>query len=81
MKINIKLESGWQLLAFILVTLGLLFAIVVFQLWLWHVIFVAAFELPQLTFWQMVALNVFCDTLLYTGRHGWLSVMYKGEEL
>lgn len=77
---KIKLETGWQLLVFILVTLGLLFAIVVFQLWLWKIIFVAAFGLPQLTFWQMVALNIFCDTL-YGGNNRWLSVKYRGEEL
>lgn len=77
---KIKLETGWQLFVFILVTLGILFAIIVFQLWLWKIIFVAAFGLPQLTFWQMVALNIFCDTLC-GGNNKWLSVKFKGEEL
>lgn len=77
---KIKLETGWQLLVFIFVILGLLFAIIVFQLWLWKIIFVAAFGLPQLTFWQMVALDIFCDTLS-GGNNRWLSVKYKGEEL
>lgn len=77
---KIKLETGWQLFVFILVTLGLLFAIIVFQLWLWKIIFVAAFGLPQLTFWQMVALNVFWDTLCYQNNN-LISIKYKGEEL
>ena len=78
---KIKLETGWQLLVFILVMLGLLFAIIVFQLWLWNILFVAVFELPQLTFWQMVALDVFCDTVLYTRSDKLLTVKYGGEEL
>lgn len=77
---KIKLETGWELLVFILVMFGLLFAIVVFQLWLWKIIFVAAFKLPQLTFGQMVALNVFCDTLSYQNNN-LISVKYKGEGL
>lgn len=77
---KIKLETGAQLFVFILIMFGLLFAIIVFQLWLWKIIFVAAFGLPQLTFWQMVALNIFCD-ILSGGNNRWLSVKYKGEEL
>lgn len=77
---KIKLETGWQLLVFILVMLGLLFAIIVFQLWLWNILFVAVFELPQLTFWQMVALDVFWNTISYQDNN-LISVKYKGEEM
>lgn len=77
---KIKLETGWELLVFILVMFGLLFAIIVFQLWLWKIVFVAVFGLPQLTFWQMVALDVFWDTISYQDNN-LISIKYKGEEL
>lgn len=77
----IAINGGFQLLIFILVTLGLLFVSIVFQLWLWKVIMVAVFGLPMLTFWQMVGLDILFWT--FTGRvsDDVVKINYDGEEM
>lgn len=62
---KIKIANGYELAGFIIATLGLLFVSVVFQVWLWKVIAVAIFGLPQLSFWQMVGLDFLIDMFLY----------------
>ena len=74
--------NGWlQLLIFILIVLGLLFACIVFQLWLWKIIMVAVFGLPMLTFWQMVGLDFLVWT--FTGKVDGdaVKINYDGEEM
>lgn len=62
---KIKITNGYELAGFIIATLGLLFVCIVFQVWLWKVIAVAIFGLPQLSFWQMVGLDFLIDMFLY----------------
>lgn len=74
--------NGWfQLLILILIVLGLLFASIVFQLWLWKIIMVAVFGLPMLTFWQMVGLDFLVWT--FTGKvdDDIIKINYNGEEM
>lgn len=77
----IAINGAFQLLIFILVVLGLLFASIVFQLWLWKIIMVAVFGLPMLTFWQMVGLNFLIWT--FTGKVDGdaIKINYDGEEM
>lgn len=71
--------NGWfQLLIFILIVLGLLFASIVFQLWLWKIIMVAVFGLPMLTFWQMVGLNFLFWT--FTGKVNGDAIQFNYNE-
>ena len=74
--------NGWfQLLIFILIVLGLLFASIVFQLWLWNIIMVAVFGLPMLTFWQMVGLDLLFWTFIGKVDDDVIRVNYNGEEM
>lgn len=74
--------SGWfQLLVFILIVLGLLFASIVFQLWLWKIIMVAVFGLPMLTFWQMVGLDFLFWTFTGKVNGDFIKIYYDGEEM
>lgn len=77
----IAINGGFQLLIFILVTLGLLFVSIVFQLWLWKIIMVAIFGLPMLTFWQMVGLDFLVWS--FTGKFSddVIKITYDGEEM
>ena len=77
----IAINGGFQLLIFILIVLGLLFASIVFQLWLWKIIVVAVFGLPMLTFWQMVGLDLLFWT--FTGKIDGDAIKfnYDGEEM
>ena len=77
----IAINGGFQLLMFILIVLGLLFASIVFQLWLWKIIMVAVFGLPMLTFWQMVGLDLLFWT--FTGKIDGDAIKfnYDGEEM
>ena len=77
----IEINGGFQLLIFILIVLGLLFASIVFQLWLWKIVMVAVFGLPMLTFWQMVGLDLLFWT--FTGKIDGDAIKfnYDGEEM
>lgn len=77
----IAINGGFQLLIFILIVFGLLFASIVFQLWLWKIIMVAVFGLPMLTFWQMVGLDLLFWT--FTGKIDGDAIKfnYDGEEM
>ena len=77
----IEINGAFQLLIFILIVLGLLFASIVFQLWLWKIIMVAVFGLPMLTFWQMVGLDFLVGT--FTGKisDDAVKINYNGEEM
>lgn len=77
----IAINGAFQLLIFILIVLGLLFASIVFQLWLWKIVMVAVFGLPMLTFWQMVGLDLLFWT--FTGKIDGDAIKfnYDGEEM
>ena len=77
----IEINGAFQLLIFILIVLGLLFASIVFQLWLWKIVMVAVFGLPMLTFWQMVGLDLLFWT--FTGKIDGDAIKfnYDGEEM
>ena len=77
----IVINGAFQLLIFILIVLGLLFASIVFQLWLWKIVMVAVFGLPMLTFWQMVGLDLLFWT--FTGKIDGDAIKfnYDGEEM
>lgn len=77
----IEISGGFQLLIFIIITLGLLFASIVLQLQLWQIIMVAVFGLPMLTFWQMVGLDLLFWT--FTGKINGdaIKINYDGEEM
>ena len=77
----IAINGVLQLLIFILIVLGLLFASIVFQLWLWKIIMVAVFGLPMLTFWQMVGLDFLVWS--FTGKFSddIVKITYDGEEM
>lgn len=77
----IAINGGFQLLIFILVTLGLLFVSIVFQLWLWKIIMVAVFGLPMLTFWQMVGLDFLVWTFTGKINDDAIKINYDGEEM
>lgn len=77
----IAINGGFQLLMFILIVLGLLFASIVFQLWLWKIIMVAVFGLPMLTFWQMVGLDFLVWTFTGKINDDAIKINYDGEEM
>lgn len=77
----IEINGGFQLLIFILITLGLLFVSIVFQLWLWKIIMVAVFGLPMLTFWQMVGLDLLFWTFTGKVNDDAIKINYDGEEM
>jgi energy-coupling factor transporter transmembrane protein EcfT len=77
----IEINGGFQLLIFILIVLGLLFASIVFQLWLWKIIMVAVFGLPMLTFWQMVGLDLLFWTFTGKVNGDAIKFNYDGEEM
>jgi energy-coupling factor transporter transmembrane protein EcfT len=77
----IAINGAFQLLIFILIVLGLLFASIVFQLWLWKIIMVAVFGLPMLTFWQMVGLDLLFWTFTGKVNDDVIKINYDGEEM
>lgn len=76
----IEIKTAGQLLLFTIVTIGLVFASFVFQLWLWKIIMVAIFGLPMLTFWQMVGLNILIWSFTGHVNPNLIKIKYEGEE-
>lgn len=57
-------NSIGEIIGIILLIGAIWFALTVFHLWLWKVIAVAIFNLPDLSLWQFVGLQILIENLI-----------------
>ena len=65
-KMKLKINSWGECLGLLLLVFAIWLALITFHLWLWNVIAVAIFGLPELTFWQFIGLNILVKGFIST---------------
>lgn len=58
-----KISTVGEFFGLLLLAIAIWFALTTFYVWLWKVIAVGIFELPKLSFWQFVGLELLTRSL------------------
>lgn len=80
---KIEINSLGEACAYLIFLIAVIFALLVFQFWLWKVIAVEIFCLPALNFWQFIGLKILLRELFgnfYSNDNNLIKFKMKEEE-